>query len=475
MDIEYKSESRENPIYLYTHFLYRGRTKNHKTNIEYFNQNIINEQMVQNCIDEMCSDNNNIHSVKVLCEFIQENPIKTFAKFQIHDIIVFFDCIKIPEIQKEVLQSICFFIQLIPFNNQYQELIQRIDFYQNIQRLITPPIEKESHEIALWCAVYSLKLNEDFRVCLFKAEIFDTLMKYNDSDINMSTNYSEYIRGKFFKTATFYCDEMGDMILTDIIRFLIRTIQKVSSTNQPKRLFLCCGIDALRNTFKSTDFSFDLIKSNNMLPIFVSLLFDREDEKIRISSAKIIYELIQSMVFSSIDIINADLMKKLFEASQLNDIPLFHICMIIMKEILSNDESFIIDEIMKSLYDFDLSKCFANCCSFEIKIEMLSILQLLIFYTEREQIPNLLSQQNVEFICDLINSGTCGVSADVVHVFTIAMSILDDPEYSEMIKNVIIDSGAYDQLRMQMDDPENDKDDIGHIEAFVRSLDIPEE
>lgn len=474
MEIDYKFDNKSKTTILYTHFLYRHITKNHTSKISNFDQKEIDQKIVQNCIDELNSGETNTHSIKVLCDFILKNPIKIFSQIPVEKIKYFLDCIQIPEVQKEVLQCACFLIQLIPFNYKLQQLILRINFYSNIQRLIEAPILKEEHEIAMWCTVYSLTINEEFREFLFKKDIFNTLMNYSEKDINSSTEFSEYIRGKFFKTATSHCAEVGEILLDDIIRFLIQTIKMISSPNQSRRLFLCCGIDALRNTFKSSHFGLELIQSNNMIPIFISLLLDSEDEKIRRGAVEIIFELIQSII-SNEHIINYNLLKTLFDTAQFNDVRLFHSSMDVVKFIFSDPDLYDLFNIIEFSEPFDFS-IFSENCNFEIKIEMLSVLQLIIFHCNAQQISKkVLTEKNVEYLCDLINVGNCGVSADVLHVFTIAKAILDDQDFSDMIDNNITSSGLLEQLQMQMDDPENDKTDINHIEIFVRSLDKPEE
>ena len=315
----------------------------------------------------------------------------------------------------------------------------------------------------------------DFRKCLFDNEIYDTLINYNENYYETGTSYSEYIRGKFFRVATSYSDEMGEIILEKIIGFLVNVIKKIASQNQVSHhLFLSKCIIALKNTFNSGNYAFELIDSNNLQQLFLSLLFEKKEPKLRINAAKIIYELVQSMLFSSEMIVDLNLMVCLFQTSTFNDAHLFSICMMIMKEILLNPESFELDIIIETLNDFDLSKCFADCCNFEIKIEMLSVIPLLVFNSTPELMSNIFSPEGVEFFCDLINAGHCGVSSDVVHIFNIAIDNQNDPSFVEMINDVLIDSGAYDQLIMQMDDPDNYQDEVDCINAFVHLLKPPE-
>lgn len=495
----YKSEESNIP-FLKTHFLYPNQTKNYKTDINFFNQSAIDDIKIQNCIDEMNSSESKIHSVLLLCDYFQKNPVKVYNKFEFGDVIAFFRFMLIPDTQKPVLRSICFFLQLIKDNHQFQQLILRMallpyksikaGFYYHINDLIESSTDNEIQQLALCCALYSLDLSSEVRQCIYENDILKTLMSKT-----MLTDFSEYLRGKFFKVASKYCHEMDEFSQNNFISFLIQVIQSISpnkksnsikkydynyycyedidndnSSNQSNsKLLVAELILALENTFSESYYGFELIERDNLFPLFIFFLNSSKEPKLRRSSAKIIYSLIISQQISTKSIIEDHLIRSLFMAATFNDPALFVLCKQILKYLFDNQEFFDLVQIINHIVELDFSECFQNS-RFEIKMELLSFIQLVVFNSSSEQVAKMFSPQNIQFFFDLIDTGNCGVSTDVSHIFLFALERQTDISFLDMVKGIAYESGIIEQIFSQMNDPDNSPNDIKYLQAFYDFL-----
>ena len=82
----------------------------------------------------------------------------------------------------------------------------------------------------------------------------------------------------------------------------------------------------------------------------------------------------------------------------------------------------------------------------------------------------MFSPQNIQFFFDLIDTGNCGVSTDVSHIFLFALERQTDISFLDMVKGIANESGIIEQIFSQMNDPDNSPNDIKYLQAFYNFL-----
>ena len=456
MEASYKC--RDNHKKIFTHFLHLETNSNQKYSIVNFNKNI-DVSTIKNCINGIYNKDHGIHSILVLCEYISMNPLQVLNILSIADINTLFGYVKVLETQKQTLSAICFILQLIQDNIQIQELITRNEFYSHLKTLIESPTDNPTQQLALCCALYSLEISQSVRMCMLENEVFDVIMH-----ANMQSDNAEYLRARFFKMTSKTCGDFNDVAINQMIKFLFILF------NSSDRIIKSMALIAIDNTFSYSLLGISNIQDNKLIYPIIECLNDKEP-KLRRSAATIIYSLIQSNSIRQDEIKGAEFVSRVLEASKYNDSKTSSTCFNIIKYILQDFESNIFDlfEITEMMAHYNYLELFTNS-SFEIKIDFLTVLNLLVYDLSPEQIDGFIHDQTLRFLSDLIHIGNCGVASDISYILsTILNKSINDDVYS-FIESILEEDGALQQLLSLSHDPSISPKEVDHINSFLSIL-----